>query len=327
MKNKLLIIFVLMLCFSLLAGCTLNIKIPTDSSNIEVIESGNQFTITDSGNTIFKEEINTPEYTEVRVSTAKDIFQNIKPNTRIILTDDYYNLSEIDPLSFHSDYAYMEDEFDGYEFIIYDIDNLEICADSNVMPEIVTEAPHVNVISLENCNNVKLSGLVAGHAVEKGSCTGGVINIEKSSNIEISNCHLYGCGTYGIVANDSKNVHVTNSEIYECSYGLLDLMDSKNFVFDNCTFKDSQEYTMFALIGCQNIQFNNCNITGNTCDYSSSLISATDSSGITFTKCLFENNTYDYFCFMDDEVELISCKGKDSNFDERLYPDYSDWEY
>lgn len=327
MDKKLLV--VLILCFILLVGCEFHIgNVPTNTNNIETGESGNQNLIIDLGNSISKEKsVETPVYTEVKVSTAKDLFQNIKSNTRIILTDDYYNISYIDPAALQSEHIFVEDSFDGYEYVICGIDNFEICADANVLPEIVSESSHANVISLNNCNNFKLNGVVVGHEVQKGSCTGGVIKLESCSNVEINNCHLYGCGTYGIVANEVKNVKVNNSEIYECTYGLIDLDTCNNFAFNNCTFKDSQEFTMFEFMDCNDIQFNNCTVTGNTSIYESCLIGSYNSLNISFTKCLFENNEYEYLCSADDDIKFISCKGKDVNYEKRYYPDYSDQEY
>lgn len=330
MKNKFLIIVAIFSCFALLTACNNSQESITQvsTSTVNTTESGEIKELESSGDAVEsvtqKEDI---QYTEVRVSSAKDIFQNVKPYTRIILTDDFYNISKIDPTSFKSENAYLEDAFDGYEFVIHDIDHFEICADKNVMPEIVTEAPHVNVISLKNCKNVKIDGIIAGHAVEKGYCSGGVVYIDNSSDIEIDNCHLYGCGTYGIISDNSQNINVNNSEIYECTYGLIDLNDSSNFNFNNCTFKDSEEFTMFAMYGCKNINFENCTITGNKCSEYGYLVSASESSSVVFTKCLFENNTYDYFCTLNDDITLNSCKGKDENFENKAYPDYSELDY
>lgn len=332
MKNKILLIVTIIICLCCLTACELgsNSKTPINST-VEPVKSNELTTNTkvtpNSGEEIAPKIKNEEQYTEIKVASAKDLFQNVKPYTRIILTEDYYNIAKIDPEYFRSDYAYLEDSFDGYEVFIHDVDHLEICSSKDALPEIVSESPHANVINFKNCKNVKLDGVIAGHAVQKGSCSGGVINLDNSSNIEILNCHLYGCGTYGLTTYDSNYITLTNSEIYECSYGLVDLYRSNHFEFNNCTFKDSEEFNMLGIHDCNNVKFQNCIIRGNNCGSYGSLIAAGGSRNIAFTKCLFENNTYNYFSSVDDDITLTSCKGKDENFENKYYPDYSGYDY
>ncbi|MBQ9314800.1 MAG: right-handed parallel beta-helix repeat-containing protein [Clostridia bacterium] len=336
MKKIISLFLVLLISLITLTACDSIIKTPTNSgiesttSNVESTTTNN-ISKDNTSEDIPSQEINNSspaqeeeKYTEVKVSSAKDLFQNVKPFTKIILTEDYYNISDIDPTTFENDNIKVEDWYDGYEFIIRNIDHLEICSANNVMPEIVTEGAHVNVISLNNCKNVKISGLVVGHEVEKGSCSGGVIQIENSSDIEIDHCHLYGCGTYGIISRETNNVVINNTDIYGCSYGILDLSNSNHFVFNNCIFRDNGEYTMFAIHKCKDTLFNNCTITSNRSDYVSSLISASESSNITFTQCLFEGNKYDYFSSTEDDVRLNGCVIKDENSENKYYIDYAD---
>ena len=314
MKNKILIITLAILCIFIFSACD-NTKTTTNPTN----QNNSSSNIQTQQATPTPTEPNDP-YTEIKVSSAKDIFQNVKPYTRIVLTESYYNISQIDTSSFDSQYATLENMYDGYEFIIHDIEHFEICSSPNVMAEIVTEASHVNVISLQNCKDVKINGIVAGHEVEKGSCTGGVISISDSSDIEINNCHLYGCGTYGIISNNCENVDVINTQIYECSYGLLDLYYSKNFNFSACSFRDSEEFTLINLQSCEELEFNNCTFTGNRAVESCSMISAGECSNITFNKCLFKDNSYSYFLSGED-VNMVACKIEDQDYEPYQYYD------
>ena len=43
-----------------------------------------------------------------------------------ILTEDYSNISAFDITGFQSEYVNDVDAFDGYEFILHDMENLEI---------------------------------------------------------------------------------------------------------------------------------------------------------------------------------------------------------
>lgn len=315
-KNSL---WILALCFGmlLLTACDINITTNAPGNSVQ-----NQNPSVET-NTIVQTPVNDTQeikYTEVKASTAKDLFQNIRPNARIILTEEYYNISYIDPTTFSNEYVKLEDCYDGYEFIIHNVKNLEIVAASNVLPEIVTEGAHVNVISLMNCDNVKLDGIIAGHEVEKGSCTGGVVSLISCNNIQIDNCHLYGCGIYGISAKETNNVTVNNTEIYECSYGLLDVADSNHFTFNNCTLRDSEEYNQICFRGCLDVTFNNCTIRGNRCWESASLLYLDESPSVTFNKCVFKDNTYNFF-WAGDKPNLIGCKAEDTNFGQEYYYD------
>ena len=309
---------ILILCISmLLVGCTTTA--PT-----------NNVSSTDVSNVSSNSTTTTPEktYTEVRVSTAKDLFQNIKPYTRIILTEDFYNLSKVDP--FELENVETDDWFIGNEYTIHDVDHFEICAEKNQLVKMVVESGHVNVFNFKDCHDVKLEGLVLGHDVEKGTCFGGVIHTEDCSDFVINNCHLYGCGTYGIIANDTSNVTVTNSEIYDCTEGLIQLVGCKNYVFENTYFMDSEEYSMLVLNQCDNIAFNNCVVAGNLSKDYCSLFSTSDSKNISITGCLFRNNTYPAFGDKE-EYTITGCLIEDDNFDEPVYydiePDFYDVEY
>ena len=250
----------------------------------------------------------TNNYSVVQVSTVRELLNNIKPYTKIILTGDLYGLHSTDLITYEGENVYFEECFDGYEMIIHDIDHLQICADENVIPELTTTYRYANVLNFKNCNDVKLDGLMMGHDIEKGYCLGGVLNIENSSNIEITNCFMYGCGTYGIISRESNNIAINSSDIYECSYGLVDIANCHNFEFNNCILRDSEQFTMFAMNNCTNVQYKHCTITGNKSGMYNSLISDEGSSNITFFKCLFEKNEYEKFVGKNPVVKIVSCK-------------------
>lgn len=323
MKKKILWILALCFCVIFLTACDITINVPPEPTEP-------QTTVQVSSNPVVETPSNSEEeikMTEIKVSSARDLYLNIKPNTRIILTENYYNISYIDASTFSSDYVEVDNSFDGYEFIIHDVENLEIVADANVFPEFVTEGAHVNVISLRDCTNVTIDGLIVGHEVEKGSCTGGVIKLMNCNIVAINHCGLYGCGTYGITTEDTNNVTVNNTEIYECSYGLLELVRSNYFNFNNCTFRDSGVYSMLCFRECNNISFENCTFRGNKSGAYSSFIENSTSPTITFTKCVFKDNTYDSL-WSGEEPAFIGCKAEDPNFGQEYYydvePDYDE---
>ena len=292
-------ILISILCMIFLAGCQLHIEtsVPPKTETQEPIVQN---------------------YTEIRVSTPKDLFQNIKPYTRIILTEKYYNLSTIDAMEELSNVEY-DDWFIGGEYTIHDIDHIEICTEKNYA-KLVVNSGHVNVLNFKNCSDIKLKNLVLGHEIEKGSCFGGVIHLEACHNVEIDQCHLYGCGTYGIIANEINNLNVINSEIYDCTEGIMQLIDCNNLFFTNSSFHDNEELSAFMLTNCNSFLLENCNITNNICNNFSSLFYTNGCRNITMKNCTFRNNTYPSFGDKE-EYNIIDCLIEDKSNDKPIYYD------
>lgn len=146
----------------------------------------------------------------------------------------------------------------------------------------------------KDSQEVTLRGLICGHEVEPGYCTGSVVSLSQCSHIAIENCDLYGCGTYGIEAYHIFGLTVADTDIYECSYGLIWLSEVENASFSNCSFLNSEEYSMFSFLACYSIQLEDCKILGNRApsEYNS-FINCQDSLGVTFENCLFRGSVID----------------------------------
>ena len=74
--------------------------------------------------------------------------------------------------------VFADDTFEGYEYIIKDVSNLVIEAPEGISASVVTQAPYANVLSFKGCSGIVLKNITAGHKVEKGYCTGGVIMLD-----------------------------------------------------------------------------------------------------------------------------------------------------
>lgn len=238
-------------------------------------------------------EVGTKQET-VEVSTAKEFLENIKSNTTIILNEGVYNLSEVDKVN---NKAVVKSEvFDGYEYIINSVSGLEIKAADNAEVTIVVEPRYANVLKFNNCDNILLNNIIAGHTVDQGECTGGVIWINNASNMSIKDCKFYGCGTYGLIGYYSNDLQVSDTEIYECTHGALNMTACKNAEFNSCVFRDCNGFSLFALSTCNNIRVANSEIknNGNGSEFDF-LISGSSSDDIVFNNCTFENNKYQMF--------------------------------
>ena len=243
------------------------------------------------------------KYKTVEVSNAKEFLENIKSNTRIVLTGSTYNLSKV--LNVSNPSIKMTHEYDGAEYVITNVNNLIIEPKNGVSPTLLVEPRYSNVLPFENCNNITIKGITAGHTIEKGYCVGGVIFLNNTSDVTIDNCKLYGCGTYGISGNKVSNISAINTEIYECTYGIVEFYYSKNINLKSCILRDSEQFSMFSIYNCENVKISDSKISGNKSDEMFSFISSTESSNVIFENCNFSNNNYKNF--KSGNVEFVNC--------------------
>ena len=142
----------------------------------------------------------------VTVSTADEFIKAIASNTNITLKvngtlDITSALDKLDKSRDISDKeidnypnlpagVYYSPEYDGNSIVILNIKNLTITGDAK-RTHIQAKPSYSNVLLFNNCENITIKNIKAGH-VEAGSCVGDVISFEKSNNIKIDNCDLYG---------------------------------------------------------------------------------------------------------------------------------------
>lgn len=186
------------------------------------------------------------------------------------------------------------------------VDNLLIEAREGANVTICTENAYEAPLSFEVCNNVTLSGLTLGHQVEPGSCSGAVVLLNNTNVVNIEDCRLYGCGTYGIEANYSNDINVIDTEIYECTYGLVHLLYTGHVTFKNCSMHDSTGFDMIDLQNVWDILFDGCKITDNSVYYDTSALMNSIGDDIKFTNCHFKGNSYVNFKFGSAELENCS---------------------
>lgn len=60
-----------------------------------------------------------------------------------------------------------------------------------------------SVINLKNCENVTLEDFTAGHTLELGQCSSGVIYLQNCTGTDMNRLGIYGCGMIGLQAADS----------------------------------------------------------------------------------------------------------------------------
>lgn len=172
----------------------------------------------------------------VTVSSAKELFDAIRPGATIYIEPGEYNLTECAKAIYEErglvwdrthEYVKFSEVFDGVEVTLNNVDNLTICGlgGSSADVSLIVDPRYAAVFYLKNCENVSFINLTAGHS-DRGNCVGDVISIEGGSGFVFSKVDLFGCGVNGIGAYENfRNVYVYDSIIRDCEYGPLNICD------------------------------------------------------------------------------------------------------
>lgn len=147
----------------------------------------------------------------ITVSNIKEFYNVLGSNRRIILKEGTYNFSELpeedrDSSNEEINWRYSYDENDEYNFAyspadqayLYCVRNLIIEGEEGAEVHICTEDPYLAPLEFSGADHITLKNLKIGHAVEQGFCTGAVTTFSSCNKVNIDNCRLYGCGTYGV---------------------------------------------------------------------------------------------------------------------------------
>lgn len=236
---------------------------------------------------------------EVTVSNVDELFAALGSDKHIKMKPGIYNISDLQQGYSKSKSIYWESEYDGNELVLDGINNLTLEGLGDKPVEIVVEPRYADVLTFLNCTKISLKNIKAGHTIEKGYCTGGVLNFDLSKDIDISNSIFYGCGTYGIIAKDTENLKFLNSIIEECTYGAMTISGCKDFTFTNSIFRKCKDLDLFEIYSSADIVYDKCEILDNK---TSDMLAINLSDGIKFTNCRFKNNkpfSFDLFPNVD----------------------------
>ena len=220
------------------------------------------------------------ERTVAYVNTVDELLDRIAPNTEIVLTNDFYDLSTAKHygdwtadsyvnfdhnIIWDTQYYRWIAEYDGPALVIHDVENLVIRSSTGDLSRhtISTIPRFANVLTFENCANITLQGFTAGHTKEQGYCRGGVIEFNNCLDTQINSCGLYGCGVVGVYYNSSTNGSISNSDIYDCSYFAVQGFDTSGVSIMNTTVRNIE--TAFQFTDCEDITVDDREIPGSYC--------------------------------------------------------------
>ena len=228
------------------------------------------------------------------VSTVDELIAAIGPDREIQLEPGTYDLSEASTYAGETgnEWCYWEEVYDGYELVIQFTNNLTITG-AGKGETILSAAPrYAQVLRLNSCRNVSMTGFTAGHTVEPGSCVGGVIYLDYDRGVSIRDVGLYGCGVTGVSADNCTDLTVANSDIYECSYNGIQVMNSTGVNVVNCRIYDLgkgewEASEIFNLVSSSDIAISDCEIYGNQ---SQCLVRSSGVDQVTLKNNVFRDN-------------------------------------
>lgn len=267
------------------------------------------------------------EQPAVKVHTVNELIAAIAPGAVIELAPGDYDLSSASTYGGRSGNPYVkwQDCYDGYQLVIHDLDGITISGSGMESTRLISKASMADVLRIEDCTDVVLSGFTGGHEVQSSGCAGGVISLYRSENVQLRELGLYGCGAWGVNATGVKNLLTVDCTIYECSssgltfyncenvttayctvrnigkvidgynqgYCLATFSGTRNAEISNCTFRDSTAYHLFYADGCEGIRMKENTVTG--CSVMESIFSLCQTDFVVESSNVFENNVFSHW--------------------------------
>lgn len=234
----------------------------------------------------------------VRLANAAELPFLIKSNVNIVIRPGTY---KVPPL------------------ILESIRNFSLSSSGPGTVKLVSQDPFSPVINVQNSTNVRLKGLVLGHELPvaskdsegleyHGGCggpwveDGAVLYFYNSQQVDISQCKLFGCGTYGIYTRWSgeigAKISVFNSEIYECTHAAINLeSQSQNLSFcRGIIYNNTVEEDLLKVSYGSRLHIADSQIFNNRTSENSNLISVTnlenEKSELVLDACTVTVNTF-----------------------------------
>jgi hypothetical protein len=153
-----------------------------------------------------------------------------------------------------------EEVFDGRQLTLVNINQLTIEGEQN--SRIVVEPRYAFCLNFVDCKHCTVRNLTIGHT-EGGYCEGGVIGIKRGWRNMVSDCDLYGCGTYGLDIDGTNSFSLYSTNIHDCTYGIMQLRNSEAVQCTHCDFFNNREFALIESSGCVGTVFEDCRFFAN----------------------------------------------------------------
>lgn len=299
MKKVLLFIIIFCTCFIVACGGVKNENTST-SANKEVFSTSanepvftpeaaataEELTITPEPAGILEEPVAEDEV--IHVSMSGEFLEAIAPGVVIELAPGTYNLTEYLHEASDNVSDYVARSFtDGWQAEIRDVEGLTIRGAENGKVEVVVEPRYSDVLYFNGCSDIAIENITFGHTIEQGNCQGAVLAFDYCQKISLDGLDLYGCGTYGVVADHTVGIMLNDCIIRECSYGIVDLQLCSDAIFKDCDFRDNEGFDMLSLSGSF-ARFEGCSFTENEgSNFLPASYNRSNESGARFERCTF----------------------------------------
>ena len=153
-----------------------------------------------------------------------------------------------------------ESETDGRQLALVNMSELTIKGGKNASIEV--DPRYSYCLYFINCDHCEVRNLTIGHT-ELGTCSGGVIGVRGGRQNVVSDCDLYGCGTYGLDLMETTDFGLLTSRIHDCTYGIIQMRSCVAVRFSNCDFFNNREYDLVESRGCEGVSFMDCRFFAN----------------------------------------------------------------
>ena len=189
------------------------------------------------------------------VKTVDEFLAAIGPDTTIYLDAEIFDLSTASGYGGFGDlYYFWYDSYDGPSLVIANVSNLRIVGQGKEATTILAQPRYAEVLSFMGGENITLENFTAGHT-DIGYCSGDVLGFEAITNLTVRGCGLFGCGVWGLHANQCSNVTLDETEIYSCSQGALTLYNCNTVTMTKLDIHDMPDPATAWLDGCTNVTF------------------------------------------------------------------------
>lgn len=110
----------------------------------------------------------------------------------------------------------------------------------------MAEPRYAAVFRFQDCEDLTIRGITAGHSEAPGYCTGNVLDFDGCWQVTMEDCGLYGCGVLGVWAVNTSYFALKDCEIYECTNGAAELFGCSEVSFEGCSIHDC-DYNQICL--------------------------------------------------------------------------------
>lgn len=232
----------------------------------------------------------------IRVSDEKELIRAIGPDRTLVLEPGVYNLAELDGDEWDNPYTAWEPVDDGRQLNLMGVANLQILGAGSRPVKIVIECRFAFVLGFQDCDNIAITNIEAGHTPGKGDCPGGVFRFRGCRGVAIDQSVLGGGGKEGLNLWKVADLKFTDSVVKECSGAIMAVAMCQNIAFKNARFFNNRGLDLISIARSSGVVFQGCAISHNsTGNGQHDLFKVVKSTGVAVKDSLISNNRARFF--------------------------------